>query len=616
MCLKEVSLLTSAGKHDLVVTKKDGRLEIVSEQNQSAMPLHFMILFPTGTKGWHPDLKQDTYSPKRLTCREFSVFHLNWRLTDDGTNYVHFGGRLFQEWIVIQWLVSENMKLNWMSMNQKNVRADTYKNVRQHLATTRVVMGDALYNDDNIPHLGQQIILNKSHVSGPQWYSARYHAGMAIVKKYKKPTYFITMTCNPHWPEIVKHLGIGQTAQDRPDLVARVFKQQKDQLMNDLVKGDLLGKHIAHLAVVEWQKRGLPHVHILLIVTDNDDLCTSDDVDKAISAELPLDPNEPGLSDEQKMQRQELEKIVTTNMIHGPCGTLNPSVPCMKDNKCTKGFPKPFLAHTVVDSNTTYATYRRRCPADGGRTIPLMRRNTPFTADNSLIVPYSPSLSLRYNCHINVEKCCSVLGAKYVFKYTTKGPDRAMVNAEIEEGGRDEIENYKDMRCVGSSEAAYKLFVFPIANQFPSVKELRVHLKDEQVILFEEDLLEQGMEKSRTTELTEFFHLNRTLNAANTPIKDMPMYIDVPEKYTWDQKKKTWKPWVRECDKGTMIGRVHSVPHTAGDVFYLRILLNHEHSHGKESHEDMLRLPSETCETYKEVCEKLGLLQNDGECFW
>ena len=37
------------------------------------------------------------------------------------------------------------------------------------------------------------------------------------------------------------------------------------------------------------------------------------------------------------------------------------------------------------------------------------------------------------------------LGAKYVFKYTTKGPDRAMVSAEIEgqEGGRDEIENYK-----------------------------------------------------------------------------------------------------------------------------------------------------------------------------
>ena len=599
----------------MVVTKRNGRLEIVSEQNQSAMPLHFTVLFPTGTKGWHPDLKQDTNSPNRLTCREFSVFHLNWRVDHDGINYVHFGGRLFQEWIVIQWLVSENMKLNWMSMNQKKVRADTYKNVN-HWATTRLAMGDALYTDDNTPHVGQKI-LNKSLVGGPRWYNARYHNGMAIVKKYKKPTFFITMTCNPHWPEIVNHLGIGQTAQDRPDLVARVFKQQKDQLMNDLVKGDLLGKHIAHLAVVEWQKRGLPHVHILLIVADQDDLRTSEDVDKAISAELPLDPNEQGLSDEEKMQRQELQKIVTTNMIHGPCGTLNPSAPCMKDNKCTKGFPKPFLAHTVVDSNTTYATYRRRCPADGGRTIQLVRRNTTFTADNSFIVPYSPCLSLRYNCHINVEKCCSVLGAKYVFKYTTKGPDRAMVSAELEDqdGGRDEIENYKDMRCVGSSEAAYKLFTFPIAAQFPSVKELRVHIKGGQQIVFEEDVLEEGLERGRITELTAFFDLNRRLNADRTPIEEMPMYVDVPENYTWDQKRKTWKPRVRACDRGSMIGRVHSVPHTAGDVFYLRMLLNHEHSRGKESFEDMLRLPTEACETYQEVCEKLGLLQNDGEWF-
>ena len=617
MCLEEVSLLTVKGKHDLVVTKQDGRMEIVSELNQSAMPLHFTLLFPTGTKGWHPDLKQRPGTNKRFTCREFTVYNLNWRQEgnmDSNNNYLHFAGRLFQEWIVIQWLVAENQKLNWMSMNQKEVRADTYKNVSRHLAATTIDMGDALYNDDNRPQVGQKI-LNKSLVGSPRWYNSRYHNAMAIVKKYKKPTYFITMTCNPHWPMIEDHLGIGQTAQDRPDLVARVFKQQKDQLMNDLVKGDLLGKHIAHLAVVEWQKRGLPHVHILLIVADSDDLQTADEVDKAISAELPLDPNEPGLSNEEKEQRQQLEKIVTTNMIHGPCGTLNPSAPCMQEGKCTKFFPKPFLANTVVDSNTTYATYRRRHPTDGGRTIQLLRRNVTFTADNSLVVPYNPMLSLRYNCHINVEKCCSVLGAKYVFKYTTKGPDRAMVSAEIEgqQGGRDEIENYKDMRVVGSSEAAYKLFKFPIASQYPAVQELRVHLKDEQTVLFEEDLLEQGLARSKKTELTAFFDLNKTLNASDVSIEEMPMYIDVPEKYTWDQKKKAWKKRVR--DIGTMIGRVHSVPHNAGDVFYLRMLLNHEHCRAKESHDDMLRVQSDICETYKEVCEKLGLLQDDGEWF-
>ena len=621
-CLEEVSLLTVNGKHDLVLTKKDGRLEIVSEQNHSAMPLHFTLLFPTGTKGWHPDLKQNPGTTKRLTCREFTVFHLNWRQEGvvNGVNLIntiHFGGRLFQEWIVIQWLVAENMKLNWLSLNQKSVRADTYDNVRRHVASNRATTtGDALYQDDNRPQVGQKI-LPKSVTGCPRWYQSRYLNGMAIVKKYKKPTYFVTMTCNPHWPEIQENLAPGQTAQDRPDLVARVFKLKKDQLINDLIHGGLLGMHIAHLAVIEFQKKGLPHVHILLIVAGEDEVRTAEDIDNVISAELPPDPNEPGLTKEQKDQRQWLETIVKTNMIHGPCGALNPKAPCMEDGKCTKRYPKPFAAHTVVDSNSTYATYRRRCPEDGGRTIQLVRGGIPFTADNTMVVPYNPFLSLRYNCHINCEKCCSILGAKYVFKYTTKGPDRAMVSAEMEDhqGGRDEIENYKDMRCVGSCEAAWKLFQFPIASQYPSVKDLRVHLDEGQTVVFEEGEEEEGLARSRNTELMAFFELNKTLRLANTPIEEMPMYVDVPEAYTWDQKGKRWKKRVRQCDIGQTIGRVHAVPHTAGDVFYLRMLLNHPHSRGKESFQDMLTLPSGVCESYKKVCEELGLLQDDGEWY-
>ena len=55
------------------------------------------------------------------------------------------------------------------------------------------------------------------------------------------------------------------------------------------------------------------------------------------------------------------------------------------------------------------------------------------------------------------------------------------------------------------------------------------------------------------------------------------------------------------------------MPHAAGDVFYLRMLLNHEHSRGKTDFTNMLTLPLGQCETYKQVCEQLGLLQDDGE---
>ena len=283
VCLEEVSVLSNNGRHDLVITKRDGRLEIVSEQNQSAMPLHFTLLFPSGTKGWHPGLKQSPDSNKRLTTRDFAVFHLACRQegTVEGVEYfnlIHYGDRLFQEFIVIMYKVAENMELNWMSLNQKELRADTYHNVREHV----VARPDAVFPDDHRPtRLGQKV-LSSSHVGSPRWYNARFLDGMAIVKKNKKNMYFITMTCNPHWREIVDNLGPGQTAQNRPDLVARVFNKKKTQLMHDLTNGSILGRTVAHMHVIEYQKRGLPHIHILLIIAEEDDIHNVEDVDRVI----------------------------------------------------------------------------------------------------------------------------------------------------------------------------------------------------------------------------------------------------------------------------------------------------------------------------------------------
>ena len=36
--------------------------------------------------------------------------------------------------------------------------------------------------------------------------------------------------------------------------------------MNDLIAGEVLGKVVAHMHVIEFQKRGLPHAHILIIL--------------------------------------------------------------------------------------------------------------------------------------------------------------------------------------------------------------------------------------------------------------------------------------------------------------------------------------------------------------
>ena len=220
-------------------------------------------------------------------------------------------------------------------------------------------------DDSQQPGVGRKI-LSSSFMGSPRWFNAQFQDGMAICREYPNPDLFITMTCNPHWPEIEGQLKPGQTAQDRPDLVARVFKQKKDQLMQDLKTGFIFGKVVAHMNVIEFQKRGLPHVHILIILSKDERNMSPDFVDSVVCAELPPDPEDTN-DPEEKMQRQRLQDIIFTNMIHGPCGAANPNCSCMENGRCTKNFPKEFQKLTTVDPDNNYASYRRRSPQDGGR---------------------------------------------------------------------------------------------------------------------------------------------------------------------------------------------------------------------------------------------------------
>jgi hypothetical protein len=149
---------------------------------------------------------------------------------------------------------------------------------------------------------------------------------MAMVRKFGKPDLFITFTCNPKWKEIKENLKKGQEPQDLPHLIARVFKQKLNHLIDDIRKGQIFGVVLAIVYVVEFQKRGLPHAHILLILDNNNKIREVEAIDKLISAELP-DPND--------VEQKRMLEIVLT----GPCGTDNPKCVCMVDDKCSKGYP-------------------------------------------------------------------------------------------------------------------------------------------------------------------------------------------------------------------------------------------------------------------------------------
>ena len=176
----------------------------------------------------------------------------------------------------------------------------------------------------------------------------------------------------------------------------------------------VFGKMLAYTYVVEYQKRGLPHSHILLIVAESDRLKTPEDVDSVISAEFPPDPCSV-TCDRKKSQATRLRNTVLRCMIHCPCGMRNPHSLCMVDGKCSKSFPKPFTSRTSWNERASYPVYRRREP-HVYQTSAVIGEHA---IDNSWVVPYNPFLSRKYDAQINVEACILHF-ASYFFLYINK----------------------------------------------------------------------------------------------------------------------------------------------------------------------------------------------------
>uniref|UniRef100_I1PRC3 ATP-dependent DNA helicase n=1 Tax=Oryza glaberrima TaxID=4538 RepID=I1PRC3_ORYGL len=167
----------------------------------------------------------------------------------------------------------------------------------------------------------------------------RYMDAMALIQKYGKPDVFLTMTSNPKWDEITRGLEPSQTPQDRPDLVVRVFRAKLEDLKKQLFEKHILGKVIAHVYVVEFQKRGLSHAHFLLIMSGRYKLTS----DRIVSAEFP-----------DKKKYAELYNMVVKHMMCGPCGRLNGRCQCMRDGKCRNNYPREFNPTTFAQGGVFF----------------------------------------------------------------------------------------------------------------------------------------------------------------------------------------------------------------------------------------------------------------------
>ncbi|XP_050876133.1 uncharacterized protein LOC127079808 [Lathyrus oleraceus] len=555
---------------DINVIRCDGNLKKVQETKGYYDPLQYPILFPFGTHGW--DINTTNCNGRRVSCRAYYSYMLQIRPNDQ--SMLLNAGRLLQQYVVDNYVKIESGRLRWVKEHQGDIRSELYQGLH-----------DALHvGETNAENIGKRTILPSSFIGGRRDMTQRYEDGMAIVLNGGKPDIFLTMTCNPSWSEITSELLPFQTPQDRPDLLTRTFRSKFEKLKDDVINKGVLGKVKSYMYVTEFQKRGLPHVHMLLVLESNDKLRDPKDYDSMVRAEIPKLECEP-----------QLHEAVVRHMIHGPCGIINRKSPCMKDGHCKKRYPKQFLDETRQGTDS-YPEYRRRFD----ESVSLGRDRS---VDNRWVVPYNPWLLLKYDCHINVEICSSIKSIKYLYKYVYKGPDR--VAMEVHKGSyMDEVQQYVDARWICAPEAIWKIFRFTLYRLYPSVERLQIHLPNRHQVRFYDhqqiaDVLNN--ERNSKTMLTQFFALN-----LRDPQARKYLYREIPKHYCWNKRGMEWH---RRRSTRKVIGRIYTVSPSEGDKFYLRLLLSHVT--GPTSWEYLLTNNGMTFSTFKKSAEDRGFLETD-----
>ncbi|GFV41445.1 ATP-dependent DNA helicase [Trichonephila clavipes] len=530
---------------DIILHRRSGDIQRVSETHRSYDGLQYPILFWRGDDGYHFNIKMINPQTCEGTNKKVSAMnYYSYRLMirQNAENHILKCRQLFHQYIVDMYAKIETERLLYIRLNQTELRSEQYIHLR-----------DAIVNDANVNpnELGRMTILPSTFTGSPRHMHEYAQDAMTYVRAYGRPDLFVTFTCNPTWNEIKELLLVGQSSSDRHDITTRVFKQKLKCLMDFIIKHRVFGETRCWMYSIEWQKRGLPHAHILVWLINK---ITPDQIDQIISAEIPDKHIDPNLFD-----------VVTKNMIHGPCGAFNNNSPCMSDGKGTKRYPRKLVSDTIT-GNDGYPLYRRRSVEDGGKSVVLKVRNIDIEVDNRWIVPYSPLLSKTFKAHINVEYCNSVKSIKYICKYVNKGSNMEVFGVGNVAAPLDEINQYQLERYISSNEAVWRILSFPIHERHPTVVHLAVHLENGKRVYFTADNFQRRKQGKAVEGHTNLY-------------------------------------------SSDALGRLYTVHPNNTECFYLRLLLIN--IRGPISFQDLRTVNGQLCATYRQAYQELNLLEND-----
>jgi len=297
---------------------------------------------------------------------------------------------------------------------------------------------DVTNNEEN-NNQGERTFLSQSMHGSRRHLRSLAKNALALVSEFGRPSLFITLTCNPNWPDIQEQLLPGQTAFDRGDIVCQVFFRKLQALLKNLREGKYFRfgtstresyKIHFEVRVIEYQKRGLPHAHIVIKFKDHSTMPRYEDkpglaawIDKHITAVYPstIFDDEPLEPNEIVEQDLEYAEMVKSHMMH-KCFSESLGG-CKSDkNLCSKGFDM-----NVVSDETSFDP----------KGFPKYRRPTVKSLN---VVPHNRELLMDWNGHANVEYAGSTYTVIYLYKYLFKGSKSVKLRPTNADDVRDDDE--------------------------------------------------------------------------------------------------------------------------------------------------------------------------------
>ena len=382
------TVLSDISPRSLVISRRSGRDQYIPTISRLWEPLTYPLFFPSGTLGWGlvGSFENPTgqFNEADFDAPTTQIWFYHARLLREERFRIF--GRLTNEYILDMFTRELECRLHYIRSNQSRLRS------LEHDA--------ALMAEESVEE-SENIYLPASFLGSKRWVSNQIADSLAIAAIYGPPTFFLTFTCNSDWPEIQSQLLPGQNFTDIPVVVCRVFKQKLSRLMSALRTMFPNAGHLLYsITSIEFQKRGLPHAHILLKYAQ--DCLSPEHIDQVVSATLPPDPADAALVLKFMVHQSHPSGIIN----HIPPDDTHPLKYCERwinnARVCRFGYPKPITPETTFNEGGR-VQYRRLHNRDGN------------------IVPYCLPLLRKFKCHMNVEIGGSGQLFQYLFKYIHKG---------------------------------------------------------------------------------------------------------------------------------------------------------------------------------------------------